>query len=257
LIRLPQDNKSTTLDLLLSDYFSASAFPFHLDRPLLDCYINNSRLNDLISLYRLNILQKLIPALRKEGYTELTSTTASNTSAGTTSQQQSTNLGRPEGPYYPDRGGPMGIPMPIGGGGAVPAYFNPPTGDGSIPAPPPGFNEINNPFNIGRSDLDPLGGGNFQGFPGSQGPAFGGLPGSNNGGGMMVGPNHPMFRDRFGADPMGGDDMRSGIGGLGEGMRNGRGNNGNTGIYPGPHPPGARYDPIGPGVSFYFILLLY
>lgn len=75
---------------------------------------------------------------------------------------------------------------------------------------------------------------------------------------MMVGPDHPMFRDRFGngngnggggVGGMGGDDMRSGIGGLGEGMRggnNGIGGNGNA--YAG-RVPGARWDPIGPGVS--------
>lgn len=263
-----QDNKSITFDILLTDYFSASSFPFTCPlspaateettsdtveaNPLTHLFIHANRLNDLITLYRLNVLQKLVPHLRKEGYTELaaTATTSASTNgasgSGSRTAETEGNLGRTGGPYYPDRGGPLGM-MPVPD---RPAYFSPPTGDGSVPSP----NAAMNPFNIGRSDLDPLGGmnGNFPGFPGTQGPAFGsgGTMGQGQGG-MFMGPDHPMFQDRFrnGGDPLRSEyDMRAGIGGLGEGMRGGQGMGGMGGFGGGMVPPGARYDPMGPGV---------
>ncbi|KAJ2454017.1 hypothetical protein EV183_001857 [Coemansia sp. RSA 2336] len=74
-----------------------------------------------------------------------------------------------------------------------------------------------NPLSVGRDDLDPLGG-------------SGGLGGMDQGGGMVVGPNHPMFRQGggsdsgFGADPLSGPQR----------------------LPPGAVPPGARFDPIVP-----------
>lgn len=70
----------------------------------------------------------------------------------------------------------------------------------------------------------------------------GGLGGE---GGMMVGPNHPLFRERFGQGGVGAE----GIGGVGGG--GGRGLWGGDGWLPhGAVPPGARFDPIGPAVSY-------
>ncbi|KAJ2841619.1 hypothetical protein IWW36_006200 [Coemansia brasiliensis] len=73
-----------------------------------------------------------------------------------------------------------------------------------------------NPLSVGRDDLDPLGG-------------SGGLGGMDQGGGMIVGPNHPMFRhggngSGFDTDPLHGPQR----------------------LPPGAVPPGARFDPIVP-----------
>lgn len=85
---------------------------------------------------------------------------------------------------------------------------------------PPRAGQPYNPLSIGRSDLDPipLGPG---GNPFAPPSLFGG---AGEGDGMFVGRDHPMFRDRF----------------RGPG----------TGPFaPGAVPPGARFDPIGPGMG--------
>jgi proteasome inhibitor subunit 1 (PI31) len=98
------------------------------------------------------------------------------------------------------------------------------TDPGRIGAPPnfprPGFGQ--NPLEIGRSDLDPLGG------------AVGRLPGAG-GDGMFVGPNHPLFgREQEQQNPLGG----------GNGQRGPWGGDGY--LPPLGAPPGARFDPITP-----------
>ena len=89
----------------------------------------------------------------------------------------------------------------------------------------------NNPLAIGRSDLDPL-----PAHPNPFGPPplFGG---PSRGDGMFVGPNHPIFSDRFTPGRGGG------IGGRGhhEGPWGGDGY-----LPPMGAPPGARFDPVGP-----------
>lgn len=58
-----------------------------------------------------------------------------------------------------------------------------------------------NPLEIGRSDLDPLGGRHNPFAP----PPLFGPPGGGDG--MFVGPNHPMFQDPFGQGRRGGHGM--------------------------------------------------
>ncbi|KAI5476044.1 hypothetical protein MNV49_000473 [Pseudohyphozyma bogoriensis] len=79
-----QDHKSLSFDFLLTDYLSASSFPF--SRPsdtssdtsasLTTLFASPARLTDLITLYRINIIQKLVPGLVKPGYEELSDSTA-------------------------------------------------------------------------------------------------------------------------------------------------------------------------------------
>lgn len=83
-----------------------------------------------------------------------------------------------------------------------------------------------NPLEIGRRDLDPLGVDPLGGF-GPQ-PLF---PGSG-GDGMFVGPNHPIFGGRRGTSP----PNRGPWGGDGY-------------LPPMGAPPGARFDPVGPGLG--------
>ncbi|RKP25554.1 hypothetical protein SYNPS1DRAFT_28715 [Syncephalis pseudoplumigaleata] len=87
-----------------------------------------------------------------------------------------------------------------------------------------------NPYNIGAADLDPLAASPMAGGPG--GLRLPGRGGGSGGGGMHVGPEHPIFRPDTDMPP-----------------DHGRG----AGIFGGPQPlprgsvpPGARFDPIGP-----------
>ena len=84
-----------------------------------------------------------------------------------------------------------------------------------------------NPLEIGRTDLDPLGG------------AMGRYPNAG-GDGMFVGPNHPLFnRERDHNDPL----RLPGTGGRGGQM----GPWGGDGFLPPlGAPPGARFDPVAP-----------
>jgi len=217
-----------------------------------------------VHLYRLNVLQRLVPGLSKDGYEELrappTGVSGSGTGGG--------GGGAARGPgYYPDRGGPMGMFPPARGGGSgsgegqggrrsPPAA--PRTGGPAHPTPDRDRDPLAIPgsggrggggfggmprADIGRRDLEPLGGmgGTFGGLPGMGGGGFGGLGGGmggggGGGGGMFMGPDHPLFRERFGP----GSDV---VGG-GEGRRWG----GDGYLPPMGAPQGARFDPVGPTV---------
>jgi len=155
-----ETDKTMTLDIVTADYFSASAFPYTAgpsSTPLVHGFISSARVNDLVSLYKINILQKVIPSLRKEGYEESIGETAT----------ASASQGRPQQPRNP-RNSPPPVPH---------QPFNLPPLSGG-----------NNPLSIGRRDLDPLPRNPFQ-----PPPLFGG----DDGDGMFVGPSHPLFRERF------------------------------------------------------------
>lgn len=116
-----------------------------------------------------------------------------------------------------------------------PPYFHPipggdPFPDAAVPAYPrsffPGGSRV-----IGDADLDP-----FTASPGLVRPP-GGL---GAGGGMFVGPDHPMFG---GAGRGGGLEDPSRGGGWGGGIPAGPGG---ERLPPGAVPPGARFDPIMP-----------
>jgi proteasome inhibitor subunit 1 (PI31) len=82
-----------------------------------------------------------------------------------------------------------------------------------------------NPLSIGRRDLDP-----FPQNPFSPPPLFS----PNRGDGMFVGPDHPIF----------GGGRVGGVGGV-----NGRRWGGDGFLPPMGAPPGARFDPVGPGIG--------
>lgn len=210
-----QDNKTATLDIVGKDYLSTSAFPATLDisSPSLEGSFNSpARFTDFIADYRTQIIQRLIPGLAKPGYEETASSTS--TAAGNANNAPAAgNAGRP----YRPAGVPFADPDDYdareqGRIGAYPRF--PMAGPGQ------------NPLEVGRSDLDPLGG------------AVGRLPGAG-GDGMLVGPGHPLFnREREGNDPL----RIPGTGGQGA-----RGPWGGDGFLPPlGAPPGARFDPVGP-----------
>lgn len=143
-----------------------------------------------MSQFQLMIVQKLIPGLRKEGYTEQAAETSTSTRPGP-SQPQPARPQPTSPPQAPDQTNPLQVPT-------------------------------RNPLEIGRSDLNPFPRNPFA--PPSLFP-------DNEGDGMFVGPNHPIF-------------------GQGVGGRGGRGPWGGDGFLPPMGaPPGARFDPVGPGLG--------
>ncbi|KAJ9204404.1 hypothetical protein DTO021D3_4111 [Paecilomyces variotii] len=212
-------DKTTSFDIAAKDYVSESSLPLsttsETSTALRQVFISNSRLNDLIGLFKVNVIQRLAPGLQKEGYED-------------TGEPSRTR--QPERPQQPERD-PLRddrLPEP-----ARPYPFDDPLAD--IPRrpmppgdfPPPGFEdeyEINrpprgwpggyggrNPLSIGERDLYPPGLGPNDPLRGTFGPGGGG------GGGM-----HPTFDDPlFGGRRGGGYDPQA--------------------------PPGSRYDPVGPG----------
>ena len=93
--------------------------------------------------------------------------------------------------------------------------------DSRLREPARPFQVGQNPYDIGRQDLDPIPNPN----PFAPSPLFGGV---QPGGGMYVGPGHPMFAGHGGGrgqtGPWGGDGYLPPLGA----------------------PPGARFDPVGP-----------
>jgi proteasome inhibitor subunit 1 (PI31) len=149
------------MDVVITDYFSGSSFPVATSGNLESAFASPARLKDLISLYKTNVISSIAPGLTKAG------SSSSEEDRPTIEREQQQDR-RARG-YYPDPGGP-----------ALPAPNQPRFG------PPQ-----NAPFaDIGRSDLLPLGG-----MGGTTGT--GRLFGDADGTGMMMGPNHPLFRDRF------------------------------------------------------------
>ncbi|KAL1963106.1 hypothetical protein VTN77DRAFT_8649 [Rasamsonia byssochlamydoides] len=211
-------DKTTSFDLPVKDYISESALPLTITTDsasaLRDVFISPSRLDDLINLFKINVIQKLAPGLYKEGYEE------------TSIHEPQTR--RPEeaprhDPLRDDRYPPPARPYPFDDPLAAPSRRPAPPGD----FPPPGFEdeyEINrpprgyqpqpggrNPLTIGDRDLYPPGLGPHDPLRGTLGPGGGG------GTGM-----HPTFDDPIFGGPRGGG-------------------------YNPQIPPGSRYDPVGPG----------
>ncbi|KAJ1309054.1 hypothetical protein OPQ81_004733 [Rhizoctonia solani] len=173
-----EDDKTKTFEITTQDFTSASYFPHDAqstDRPLVHGYISSSRVTDLISLFKVTIIQPLLPGLRKEGYQESESATASASS----SQPARAPPRNPSPPPPLDR--PFAHP-----------YADP---------------SRRNPLEIGRSDLDPFGGLHN---PFAPPPLF--SPPGTGGDGMFVGPNHPMFRDPLGQGMGVGGRGRGGVG---------------------------------------------
>jgi proteasome inhibitor subunit 1 (PI31) len=202
---LEKSDKAAYLDVSTNDFVSPSFFPHDLNatdaQPLIHGFISSNRVTDLLSQFKLQIVQKLVPGLRKDGYTEDAVDTSTN-AGGSNSPQSPNSLPsrpRPEAPpYVPDQN-PYRLPSHI----------------------PP-----ENPLQIGRRDLDPIPMNPSNLFsPPSLFP-----PGSGDG--MYVGPDHPIFAGRgrgaFGDHgPWGGDGYLPPMGA----------------------PPGARFDPVGPGLG--------
>ncbi|EPS40194.1 hypothetical protein H072_5992 [Dactylellina haptotyla CBS 200.50] len=220
------DDKTATMEVITKDWISESFFAddaAEMKRPVGEAYISPSRLSDLIATFKTSIIQKLVPGLHKPGYEEAAEAV---TSAASSSSQRREGTGRPPRPpgmERPDDYDPLRIPprnpqRPFPGNPDDPPGFEdeyeinrPPGNPWGFPGGGIGGGGGRNPFRIGDDDLNPPGLGRN---PPLRGPLFG----EEEGNGMFVGPNHPMFGGRQG------------------------------GGVPDPRfPPGSRYDPIGPG----------
>ena len=199
LLILIQSDKVATFDISTSDFTSPSFYPCHLDasnqQPLVHGFISSNRIADLISQFKLKIVQKLLPGLQKEGYVEESTTTPSSSSARPPSQDQRDPR-----------------PQPL----------SPPNAPESTIYPRQTLPR--NPLEIGRRDLEPFPTNPFA--PPSMFPP-------HSGDGMFVGPDHPIFgsgvrRPFADSGPWGGDGFLPPLGA----------------------PPGARFDPVGPGPRF-------
>lgn len=201
-----QDDKTATLDIITSDYTSSSNFPKALSgdnsiSSLSELFNSPTRLSDFIKAYKTQVIQKLLPGLVKPGYEEERDTSRDGGNTGGNAPPPTAGPSQPR-PHLPDR--------------------DPGRHGGGINLPGPGYGQ--NPLEIGRSDLDPLGG------------QVGRLPGVG-GDGMYVGPNHPLFnRERNQENPLGG--------GAGQPQRGPWAGDGY--LPPLGAPPGARFDPITP-----------
>ncbi|TVY48859.1 hypothetical protein LOCC1_G000999 [Lachnellula occidentalis] len=234
------DERISRFEITAKDYISSAALPLRitinqdgeedrsdLEAKLKEVFISPSRIQDLASLFQLTIIQKLMPGLHKEGYEE--SANAASGEASRVHEEREEGHGR-----RPPRPDPMADPEP-----ARPYPFQDPlAADPRRPLPqgdfpPPGFDDeydmnrplrgmappfpgARSPFGIGHDDLHPPGLGPNDPLRGSF------VPGGGFGGGM-----HPTFDDPL----------------FGGGGGNGRGR-GQGGLQ---NPPGARYDPVGPG----------
>lgn len=229
---------------LTRDVVSSSALPLRItlnngqedrsDLParLRAAFTSTEAIEGILTDLREQIVQRLIPRLQQEGYTETETRDA---------EQQATQERRDQearGPNRPFAGDPSrGIyPQP----GPLPdaARPRPPVPMGDFP--PPGFDDEydmnrppgaggalrmpgRSPFNIGHDDLHPPGLGPHDPLRPSFIPGVGGL-GGPGGSGM-----HPTFDD-----PLFGGQGGGGFPGSGDG-------------YHPQAPPGARWDPLGPG----------
>ena len=184
-----------------------------------------------------------MPGIGKEGLEIESSFISDSTFNSTTTTTTSTLNPTPSesSPQNQRPGGTPLFPQPLSGpflpeGPYLPGSY-PPNSTSSSSSP------FYNPYNVGDADLNPFaaspglagfGGGGRSPFGIGRGEYGGPFGGGDQGGGMIVGPGHPMFQ----GSPVGG--------GFGGGMAGfglpGRGNP----YPPGMVPPGARYDPIGP-----------
>ncbi|KAJ7047495.1 PI31 proteasome regulator N-terminal-domain-containing protein [Mycena alexandri] len=170
-----ESDKASSLDIATNDFVSPSFYPHDLSasdaNPLIHGFISSNRVADLMSQFQLKIIQKLVPGLRKDGYTESEDVQPTSTPNASTSNPapRADPLRNQPPPVFP---------------GVNPYELPPRVGPRS-------------PLEIGRRDLDP-----FPGMPAnpfSPPPLF---PGGD-GDGMFVGPGHPIFGGGQAAGPRG------------------------------------------------------
>jgi hypothetical protein len=227
------DDKTTHFEVVTKDYISESQLPFSIAegtstedaaQKVQELFISAGRLNDLGSLLKISVIQKLAPGLHKQGYEEGSNTDRERTPTADPTRQDPHRGEPPNNPRQPPQEPDPARPHPFNDPLATRPQFG-----RHLPEPIPGFDDeldVNRrpgglrdgryPVNIGHDDLHPPGLGPNDPLRPHLG---GGIPGSGGfgGGGMHPTFDDPLFRGQGG---QGGYDPRA--------------------------PPGARYDPFGP-----------
>ncbi|KAG0150683.1 hypothetical protein CROQUDRAFT_651894 [Cronartium quercuum f. sp. fusiforme G11] len=197
-----ENDKVFTHDLSISGYFELAKFPIRLSKDEKDqgClgFRSTSHLLDFMSLFINDILHHLLPDLVPK-----------------TSPQTIQPDHRP-----PPPGSAADTRQPVDLTPHAPPTLS-----------PTHIASNQSPFNIGQSDLDPIGTSDLQ-IPSLYNRPSGGIGQVNTSNGMFVGPDHAIFDQHRLPNPA-------------------RGPFGGDGFLPaGVAPPGARFDPIGPGPGF-------
>ena len=216
------DEKTASFEIKAQDYISEGSLKdttsqSDLTDSLRNVFISSGRITDLSVLFKLNIIQKLAPGIHKDGYEDTASATEQRSREVDSNRRRQDPLRDDREP--PARPYPFDDPLAAAPRRPVPVADFPPPGfedEYEMQRPPRGMRGGlggRNPLSIGDRDLYPQGLGPYD--PLRMGPSGGGFQG---GGGM-----HPTFDDPL-------------FGGRGE-----------TRPYDPRAPPGARYDPIGPG----------
>jgi PI31 proteasome regulator N-terminal/PI31 proteasome regulator len=219
-VALP-DDKTASFDIRVQDYVSEgsikeSTTTSDIKSALRNIFVSSGRMADLSSLFKVNIIQKLAPGIQKEGYEETSTATEQPRHRQETRPPERDPLrdDRPE----PARPFPFNDPLAAAPRRPVPpGDFPPPDFEDEyeMNRPPRGLADYGGrrPLNIGERDLYPPGLGPHD--PLRIGPGGGGF---GPGGGMYPTFDDPLFAGQGGAQP-----------------------------YNPRAPPGARYDPVGPG----------
>ncbi|CAG8179199.1 unnamed protein product [Penicillium olsonii] len=230
------DDRTSSFDIPTKDYISTSALPLSTEvtkSSLREVFSSSARLGDLISLFKINVIQKIVSGLQPEDYEG-----TGQASRDTPAESRQRDALR-DGPVpQPARPRPFDDPLAAAPRRSKPQVdFAPPGfedehrinrpprrylgglggGPAGLGAGPSGLGDgpsgLGAPGSIGSQDLYPQGlspHDPFNGRMGGYGPASGGM--------------HPTF-----------DDPLFGGAGPGRGRQDPRA------------PPGARYDPVGPG----------
>jgi hypothetical protein len=216
------DDRTASFEVKAQDYVSEESLKGPPDSPsgskIQDIFISPERMTDLSSLFRQNIIQKLAPGIQKEGYEDNTSTAAQQRREETRQPQEPQHNPLRDDREPPARPYPFDDPLAAAPRRPVPVgEFAPPgfEDEYEMQRPPRGMPAGfggRNPLAIGDRDLYPPGLGPNDPLRVGPGGGFGG------GGGMHPTFDDPLFGGQAGGQPY---DPRA--------------------------PPGARYDPIGPG----------
>ncbi|EGG07807.1 uncharacterized protein MELLADRAFT_77515 [Melampsora larici-populina 98AG31] len=192
-------------DLSIPGYFDLEEFPVKIssneDQELGSIgFRSTSHLLDFISLFNNDVLHHLLPDLIPKTSPEPNHQSSSSSSAP---------------PPPPSAAVPSSTPT------------QPPQSSNPNPS-----SSIQTPFNIGQSDLDPIGTSNIR-LPSLYNRPTNERNPLNSNDGMFVGPNHSIFNHHQSQNP-------SNLGPFG----------GDGFLPPDAVPHGARFDPIGPGTGF-------
>ncbi|CAG7946944.1 unnamed protein product [Penicillium salamii] len=237
------DDRTSSFDVPTKDYISTSALPLSstedIKASLQDVFSSSARLGDLISLFKINVIQRIVSGVQQEDY-EGTGQPPRETPA----ESRQRDALRDDSVPQPARPRPFDDPL-----AAAPRRSKP-----QVDFAPPGFedeHQIKRPLRTNRPPpryLGGLGGGpdGLGAGPSGLGDGPSGLGAPGSIGSQDLYPQglspHDAFNGRMGGyGPASGgmhptfDDPLFGGSGPGRGRQDPRA------------PPGARYDPVGPG----------